>query len=124
AEAPTEDQMQRFLREARIQGQLEHPSIVPIHELGRDLDGRPYFVMKKLAGQTLSEILAAADRTAYPLQRLLRAFVDVCLAIEFAHTRGVIHRDIKPGNIMLGDFGETYVLDWGIAKIVGEVEEA
>ncbi len=104
----------RFLREAKIQARLQHPAIVPVHELGRDADGRPYFTMKRLAGVTLHELLGG------PLQRLLRAFAEVCLAIEFAHEHGVIHRDIKPTNIMLGDFGEVYVLDWGVARVVGD----
>jgi serine/threonine-protein kinase len=104
----------RFLREAKIQARLQHPAIVPVHELGRDADGRPYFTMKRLAGVTLEALRGG------PLQRLLRAFVDVCLAIEFAHEHGVIHRDIKPTNIMLGDFGEVYVLDWGVARIIDD----
>jgi serine/threonine-protein kinase len=104
----------RFLREAKIQARLQHPAIVPVHELGRDADGRPYFTMKRLAGVTLEQLRGA------PHQRLLRAFADVCLAIEFAHEHGVIHRDIKPTNIMLGDFGEVYVLDWGVARVLDE----
>jgi serine/threonine-protein kinase len=118
AKDPTPRQVARFMREARIQGRLEHPSIVPVHELGRDVDGRPYFAMKRLAGRTLAEMLAAAPAERAPRQRLLRAFVDVCMAAEFAHTRGVVHRDLKPENIMLGDFGEVYVLDWGVAKLL------
>ncbi len=112
------EQTDRFLREARIQARLEHPSIVPVHELGSDADGRPYFTMRRLAGQTLAEILTDGR----PLQQLLRAFVDVCRAIDLAHARGVIHRDLKPANIMLGDYGEVYVLDWGVARIIGEDE--
>jgi serine/threonine-protein kinase len=104
----------RFLREAKIQARLQHPAIVPVHELGRDADGRPYFTMKRLAGVTMHEMLGE------PLQRLLRAFAEVCLAIEFAHEHGVIHRDIKPANIMLGDFGEVYVLDWGVARVLDD----
>jgi len=104
----------RFLREAKLQARLQHPSIVPVHELGRDADGRPYFTMNRLAGVTLQRLLGG------PLQRLLRAFTDVCLAIEFAHEHGVIHRDIKPSNIMLGDFGEVYVLDWGVARVLDD----
>jgi eukaryotic-like serine/threonine-protein kinase len=111
---PSPDAEARFLREAKIQARLQHPAIVPVHELGRDADGRPYFTMKRLAGSTLEELRGE------PLQRLLRAFVDVCLAIEFAHDHGVIHRDIKPTNIMLGDFGEVYVLDWGVARVLDE----
>src|SRR5207237_6925919 len=79
----------------------------------------PFFTMRKLAGTTLAKILAG-DRAAFSLQRLLRGFAEVCLAVEFAHVRGVVHRDLKPDNIVLGDFGEVYVLDWGVAKVVGE----
>ncbi|HUQ01095.1 MAG TPA: serine/threonine-protein kinase [Kofleriaceae bacterium] len=113
----------RFLREARVQGRLDHPAIVPVHDLGFDARGVPYFAMKKLAGRTLAEILdrqRAGDVDAlaqWPRRTLLARLADVCLAIEFAHTRGVVHRDLKPQNLMLGDFGEVYVLDWGIAKI-------
>ena len=116
AREPSERQVTRFLHEARIQGRLDHPAIVPVHELGQDADGLPFFAMKKLAGTTLHEVLAGG--AARP--RLLRAFADVCLAIEFAHVHGVIHRDIKPENIVLGDFGDVYVLDWGVAKVIGD----
>ena len=120
AEEPPPAAVARFVREARIQGQLEHPSIVPVHELARDATGRPYFVMKLLAGTTLKDALQRPAE--FTRHRLLRAFTDVCLAIELAHTRGVIHRDLKPANIMLGDFGEVYVLDWGIARVVDDVD--
>ncbi len=113
--APSDDALTRFLREARIQARLEHPAIVPVYELGEASDGSPYFTMKRLAGVTLSELLA---RSALDLKGMLRALVDVCLAIEFAHTRSVVHRDLKPANIMLGDFGEVYVLDWGLARVL------
>ena len=114
---PSERAILRFLREASVQGRLEHPAVVPVHEIGRDADGLPFFVMKKLAGTSLATILG---ETTLPLQRVLRAFADVCLAVEFAHVRGIVHRDLKPDNIMLGDFGEVYVLDWGVAKVSGE----
>ncbi|MEP6859827.1 MAG: serine/threonine-protein kinase [Deltaproteobacteria bacterium] len=117
---PTEDAIARFLREARIQARLEHPAIVPVHELGRDADGQPFFTMKRLAGVTLAEMLIAP--TPPPRQKLLRALADVCGAIAFAHERGVVHRDLKPANIMLGKFGEVYVLDWGLARVVAERE--
>jgi len=110
----------RFFREACIQGRLDHPAIVPVHELGVDEDGRAFFAMKKLAGTTLGDRILDGDSR----QRLLRAFADVCLAVEFAHSRGVVHRDLKPHNIVLGDFGEVYVLDWGIAKVISEAEIA
>ena len=111
----------RFLREARIQARLEHPAIVPVHEIGRDADGNPYFTMKRLAGTTLAAIL---DAGTHARQRLLRVFADVCLAIELAHSRGIVHRDLKPANIMLGDFGEVYVLDWGLARNLTEDDVA
>ena len=118
SEKPTADQVSRFLREARIQARLEHPSIVPVHALGTDEAGLPYFTMKRLTGTTLAEILAKQDPPPRP--RLLRILVDVCSAVELAHARGVVHRDLKPSNIMVGDFGEVYVLDWGLARIVDE----
>nr|HEX4313134.1 serine/threonine-protein kinase [Kofleriaceae bacterium] len=114
---PTRDAIARFLREAKIQAVLDHPAIVPVHAMGRDADGRPYFTMKRLTGTTLQESLATR---AHRPQRLLRAFVDICHAIEVAHERGVVHRDLKPANIMLGDRGEVYVLDWGVARVIGE----
>jgi serine/threonine-protein kinase len=118
----------RFLREARVQGQLEHPAIVPVHDLGVDEQGADYFTMKCLRGETLAAILQAlaagdaAAAAAYPRRRLLSAFSAACLAVDFAHARGVLHRDLKPSNIMLGAYGEVYVLDWGIAKITEPAE--
>jgi eukaryotic-like serine/threonine-protein kinase len=125
---PNDGDVERFMREARIQARLDHPAIVPVYELARDVDGRPFFAMKRLSGRTLDEVLDAhanQDLVAlarFPRQRLLRAFADVCLAMEYAHERGIVHRDLKPTNIMLGDFGEVYVIDWGIARIAGETE--
>ena len=127
-ENPSPEIMARFLREARIQGRLEHPAVVPVHELWNE-GAQPFFVMKQLAGTTLADVipkLALRNKRAmedFTLQRLLRAFADVCLAIEFAHTRRVVHRDLKPANIVLGDFGEVYVLDWGIARITEDAAE-
>ena len=111
AVAPTQEQLDRFVREARVQGGLEHPAIVPVHDFGVDREGRPFIVMKRLVGTTLAQKIGDGVERA----ELLRAFVDVCLAIEFAHTRGIVHRDLKPANVMLGEFGETYVIDWGVA---------
>ncbi len=125
---PSPDALTRFLREARIQGRLEHPAIVPVHELWKDDLGRPFFVMKQLTGVTLGDVLSRLavgspdTQKQFSRQRLLRMFTDVCLAIEFAHTRGVVHRDLKPANIVLGDFGEVYVLDWGVARVMSEEE--
>ena len=119
------DTVARFLREARVQGQLEHPSIVPVYDLMRAEDGKICFTMKRVKGKTIEQIvdgLNAKNRAFvdnYPRRKLLRAFSAACLAVDFAHTRGVLHRDLKPSNIMLGDYGEIYVLDWGLAKVAG-----
>jgi serine/threonine-protein kinase len=121
AKDPSDAGLERFMREARIQGRLDHPAIVPVHELGHDADGHPFFAMKKLSGTTLAKILGTPEASR---EKLLRAFADVCLAVAFAHTRGVIHRDLKPSNIVLGDFGEVYVLDWGVAKLFGDTADS
>ena len=119
------DTLERFLREARVQGQLEHPSVVPVYDLGLDAAGNPYFTMKRVAGVTLQRVLAdlrdgdAATAEKYTRHRLLTAFTSVCMAVDYAHSRGIVHRDLKPANVMLGDFGEVYVLDWGLAKPTG-----
>jgi serine/threonine-protein kinase len=113
----------RFLAEARVQGGLEHPGIVPVHDVGRDDSGRAFFTMKRVHGVALDVVLARLQRgeaaavREYTLHRLLTIFVQVCLTVDFAHTRGVSHRDLKPSNVMMGDHGEVYVLDWGIAKV-------
>lgn len=120
--ATSEGAVARFLREARVQGRLEHPSVVPVHDIGGDDGGTPYFAMKRLTGTTLADVLAAGDQAAWPRRTLLARFVDVCLAVEFAHQRGIVHRDLKPANIMLGDFGEAYVLDWGLARIASDAD--
>jgi len=113
----------RFLREARITAQLEHPGIVPVYELGRDPEGNLYYTMKRVRGQTLREALDDAP-TLQGRLALLDAFGDLCQAVGYAHSRGVVHRDLKPENVMIGPFGETLVLDWGLARVVGEPEEA
>ena len=113
---PDATQLSRFLREARVQARLDHPAIVPVYELGTDDHGKPFFTMKRLAGTTLAQRLAEAA----PRPVLLRAFIDVCMAVDFAHARGVVHRDLKPANIMLGDYGEVYVLDWGVARVLAD----
>jgi eukaryotic-like serine/threonine-protein kinase len=129
AARPTHDDVARFLREARVQGSLEHPAIVPVHDLAFDAGGRPFFVMKRLAGDDMHALLermrraAASDEAeeeAACRRRLLRAFVDVCFAVELAHSRGIVHRDLKPANVMLGNFNEVYVLDWGVARARAE----
>jgi serine/threonine-protein kinase len=123
-EAASAEARMRFEREARVQGQLEHPAIVPVYDLGVRPDGTPFFTMKRLHGETLSEIMDALQKgsataaAAYSRRRLLAAYSRVCLAVAFANSRGVLHRDLKPSNIMLGDFGEVYLLDWGLAKLI------
>jgi serine/threonine-protein kinase len=116
---PSGDAIARFLREARIQARLDHPSIVPVYELGTDAEGTPYFTMKRLAGVPLGERLSDP---ATDTRTLLNAFVAVCAAIDLAHARGVVHRDLKPENIVLGDYREVYVLDWGVARVLDELE--
>jgi hypothetical protein len=113
---------ERFVAEAQITGQLEHPGIVPVHDLGLDEEGKPFYVMKFVRGQTLKCVIddAHADgRTPTPVERLrlLQTFVDLARAVAYAHSRGVIHRDLKPDNVMIGPYGETVVLDWGLAKL-------
>jgi eukaryotic-like serine/threonine-protein kinase len=117
------ESLRRFLREARIQGQLDHPAVVPVYDIGVRPDGAIYFTMKRVRGVTLDAALAGLRRGEADAQRrwtrrrLLTAFLMVCQAVELAHARGVLHRDLKPSNIMLGDYGEVYVLDWGVAKL-------
>ncbi len=118
-----ESSLARLLREARVQGQLEHPAVVPVYDLGLDPQGKVYFTMKRVRGQILSELIAAPESTR-SRRRLLTAFSTVCLAVDYAHSRGVLHRDLKPSNIMLGDFGEVYLLDWGLARLHGVAEPA
>ncbi|MBK7860828.1 MAG: protein kinase [Archangiaceae bacterium] len=109
---------QRFLREARLTGQLEHPAIVPVFELGRRLDGGLYYTMQRVRGRTLHELIKQA-RSLENRLKLMNAYLTTCQAIAYAHSRAVVHRDIKPQNVMVGPFGETYVLDWGLARVKG-----
>ncbi|MFY9345891.1 MAG: bifunctional serine/threonine-protein kinase/formylglycine-generating enzyme family protein [Planctomycetota bacterium] len=118
---PPGDRLLRFVGEAQITGQLDHPGIVPVHELGIDAAGRPFFTMKLVRGRTLGEVfeLARQGTEGWSLTRVLSVVLRVCEAMAFAHARGVIHRDLKPSNVMVGRFGETYVMDWGLAKAAG-----
>jgi eukaryotic-like serine/threonine-protein kinase len=111
----------RFLREARVTGQLEHPSIVPVYEVGRRADGKLYYTMRLVRGRSLAAAIRDCSTLAERL-KLLPHFVDLCQAVAYAHSRGVVHRDLKPENAMLGEFGETVVLDWGLAKVRGKAD--
>src|SRR5262249_7383958 len=108
----------RFINEAEITGQLEHPGIVPIYALERDSFGEPYYVMRVIQGRSLSDVIELyhSAPTLLAFRELLQRFTTVCRTIAYAHDHGVLHRDLKPANIMIGDYGETLVVDWGLAK--------
>ncbi len=120
----------RFLLEAEVTGRLEHPGIVPVYGLGATSQGRPYYAMRFVRGESLKEAIegsresdASRGEEAMALRQLLSRFLDVCNTMAYAHSRGIIHRDIKPANIMLGPYGETLVVDWGLAKVVGREDD-
>src|SRR5262249_12341598 len=128
----------RFLREAELTGGLEHPRVVPVHALGTGPAGRPFYAMRLIQGQNLQEALrrfhqarkagqgvsaGGSREQALQLRKLLRSFLDVCYAVAYAHSKGVIHRDLKPANVMLGEFGETLVVDWGLAKTLASRDQ-
>ncbi len=106
---------ERMAREARVLARLEHPGIVAVHDAGVLDDGRPFYVMRLVRGKRLDDYAAAAGRG-----ELLRVFLRICDAVAYAHARDVIHRDLTPANVMVGDFGEVLVLDWGVAKVAGD----
>ncbi|MEI6712464.1 MAG: FHA domain-containing serine/threonine-protein kinase [Verrucomicrobiota bacterium] len=120
------DKLLRFVGEAQLTGQLEHPNIIPIYQLGISANGQTFYTMKYIRGQTLEEIIMGLHNgdqqtlARYPLASLLTIFLKVLDAMAFAHSRGVVHRDLKPANIMIGAFGEVLVMDWGLAKRVNE----
>jgi len=130
AHADSFENRTRFLREAEITGALEHPGVVPVYSLGKHADGRPYYAMRFIRGMNLQTALEdfhgldtdTANKQLH-FRQLLGRFVDVCYAMEYAHSRQVIHRDLKPGNIMLGDYGETLVVDWGLAKSLNDAAD-
>jgi serine/threonine protein kinase len=108
------DLANRLMREARVLARLEHPGIVPVHDVGTLADGRVFYTMKFVEGQRLDKFIEAVES----VQDRLRLFLRICEAVAFAHARGVLHRDLKPANIMVGPFGEVLVMDWGLAKIL------
>jgi serine/threonine-protein kinase len=110
----------RFMEEAQVMGQLQHPGVPPVHEVGALDDGRPFFAMKLIQGQTLAALLEARASPAEDPARFLAVFEQVCQTVAYAHARGVVHRDLKPANIMVGAFGEIQVMDWGLAKVLAE----
>ncbi|MFN0060380.1 MAG: tetratricopeptide repeat protein [Planctomycetota bacterium] len=118
--------VRRFVREARITGQLDHPGIVPVHELGVDDDGRVFFTMRRLRGVDLQQVFARArdGSDGWSLARALEVLLKICDTVAYAHARGVVHRDLKPANVMVGEFGAVYVLDWGLAKVLGGGDDA
>ncbi len=123
------NEKRRLLREARVTAQLQHPNTIPVYEIGNDLVHGIYFTMKLISGINLFEILKQIARgdeeiaKRYPQVRRISALADACLALAYAHARGVIHRDVKPENIWLGNFGEVYLLDWGTAKVWGSIDD-
>jgi Flp pilus assembly protein TadD/tRNA A-37 threonylcarbamoyl transferase component Bud32 len=110
--------LRRFVEEAQVGGQLQHPGCVPVYELGNFADGRPYFTMKLVKGRTLAALLAERQSPAHERPRFLHIFEQVCQAVAYAHAKGVVHRDLKPANVMVGGFGEVQVMDWGLAKVL------
>ena len=119
----------RLIREARVLARVAHPNVMPVYELGTKPDGAVYFAMKQVDGSTLQEVLKSirdgrpSALDAYPRAELIRVFVDICQAVAYAHGRGIVHRDLKPANVLIGEFGEVLVLDWGMAKVLDEDEE-
>ncbi len=116
------DLAERFVDEARIAGRLEHPGVVPVHEVGHRPDGRPFFSMKLVEGATLSELLASRTGLRDDRRRFLMIFEKVCETLAYAHAHGVVHRDVKPSNVMVGSFGEVQLMDWGLAKVLAAPE--
>jgi WD40 repeat protein/serine/threonine protein kinase/tetratricopeptide (TPR) repeat protein len=132
--ADNADSRRRFLREAEVTARLEHPGVVPVHGLGQDADGRPCYAMRFIQGASLKEAIErfhAADKPGrdpgerrLALRQLLTSFVTVCKTVAYAHSRGILHRDLKPANVMMGKYGETLVVDWGLAKAFDRDETA
>ncbi|MBD3674335.1 MAG: serine/threonine protein kinase [Planctomycetaceae bacterium] len=118
-----EYERRRFIREARVTAQLQHPNTVPVYDIGVDVEGKLYFTMKKVEGETLRDVINQLQQNdeeaaaTYTLERILGVLIQVCNALSYAHAHGVVHRDVKPANILVGFFGEVVLLDWGVAKV-------
>src|SRR5262249_47856164 len=112
------DLVRRFIEEAQVGGQLQHPGIVPIYDVGHFTDRRPFFAMKLVRGRTLADLLAERQGPPACLTRFLGIFDQVSQTRAYAHARGALHRDMKPSNVMVGSFGEVQVMDWGLAKVL------
>lgn len=113
----------RFFDEAQVTGQLEHPGIVPVYEMGSSEQGRPYFAMKMVEGQTLADLLENYSGSPLEQYRMLNIFARACQAIAFAHSRGYIHLDLKPSNVMVGNYGEIHVMDWGLSRRIDDLTD-
>jgi serine/threonine-protein kinase len=127
-----QEAMARFLREARVTAQLSHPSIVPVYQMAKGVEGLPSYTMKIIEGETLGSLIQQAQKAYHQgkpleerlsLERLLEHFLKVCDAMAYAHSKGILHRDLKPSNIMIGPYGEVYVVDWGVARILQEAQD-
>lgn len=126
---PLDDQLRaRFLEEARVTAQLEHPNVVPVHDMGVLPSGEVFFAMKRVRGRTLADILDGIEEgdsdvaDEFSRVRLLTLFQQVCMGVHYAHSRGVVHRDLKPDNLMVGEYGEVHVMDWGVARVLAREE--
>ena len=129
ADLQNQEVIHRFIEEAQIAAQLDHPNILPVYDLNIDKLGNPFYAMKLVKGDTLENIIIKVkqkDKKAvedYPLSKLLQIYLKVCEAVAFAASKGVVHRDLKPENIMIGEYGEVFIMNWGIAKVFNEDEE-
>ncbi|WP_153558437.1 serine/threonine-protein kinase [Roseimaritima sediminicola] len=123
------NERRRFLREARVTAQLQHPNTVPVYEIGDDPEEGLFFTMKRISGENFFEVLKRVARNdpatleMYPVRERIEIVINICQALAYAHLRGVIHRDVKPENIWVGNFGEAILLDWGVAKVWGHADD-
>ena len=128
-----EDKVERFLKEARLTAALEHPNIIPVYDIGFDEKEGPYFIMKLVGGRNFATILKSlssknsaespASSESFSLQDLMDIFLKICDAVAYAHSKGIVHLDLKPENIQIGEYGEVLVCDWGLAKILDEPDQ-